>query len=157
MHSQIFVTVNKDAALDTSEKARMYVSHYLADEGFATEDRFTSSYGDWFLIGGRWTGLLTDKQHDLLKIYGRPVLGKFKLGDLKIAYGHDDDAQVVTKELYVRFLKPFEEGAEGIYESDNSEGVLFREKTGGFLDVDYEEVSADFIGKKWLVLVDLHG
>ena len=34
MHSQILVTVNKDATLDTSEKARMYVLHYLFDEGF---------------------------------------------------------------------------------------------------------------------------
>ena len=88
-------------------------------------------------------------------MYGRfMVEGKL---NVRRAYGHDDDAQVVTKELYDAFLKPFEEGAEGVHESDNSDGVLVLDEAPCFLDVDYDTVSADFIGKKWLVLVDLHG
>jgi len=46
MPSQIFVTVNKDAALDTSEKLGCMCRTTSLTRAFATEDRFTSSYGD---------------------------------------------------------------------------------------------------------------
>jgi len=35
----------------------------------------------------------------------------------------------------------------GIYESDNSDGVLFREKTAASSTLDYEEVSATSLAR----------
>jgi hypothetical protein len=56
------------------------------------------------------------------------------------AYGYEDDAMVLTKELYAALLKPY----EGQDESEHH------------ADVEYEPVSPAMVGKKWLVVVDYH-
>lgn len=55
--------------------------------------------------------------------------------------GRDCDALPVTRELYNSFLKEFE-GREA-FDTD-------------FVDLDREAVSPDFIGRKWLVVIDFH-
>ena len=54
--------------------------------------------------------------------------------------GDADDAMLVTQELYDKLLKEYEELADS-------------ESTA---DLDYDPVSAEFIGKKWMVVVDYH-
>jgi len=56
-------------------------------------------------------------------------------------FGYEDDAVLVTKEIYDKFLKEY----EGM-ETDNEH----------FWDLEYEDVSEKFIGNKYLVLVDYH-
>lgn len=71
---------------------------------------------DDFSIGGRWSGLLTDHKYDLWELYGPPgAEGKSESEVLELVFlGHEDDAQVVTEELYERFLKQWEEGAADV-------------------------------------------
>lgn len=61
MHYRMFVTFNKDHAED-SEQAREYAeSTLLDDSSFIGEGgRFGSSICDWFQIGGRWSGELSE-------------------------------------------------------------------------------------------------
>ena len=170
MHYTILVTVERNDYLDTSAKARAYVTKYLGEEGFVDGNharRFVvqMGYGDYFGIGGRWSGLLTDHEYDLWELYGPPgAEGKSESEVLDLVFlGHEDDAQVVTDELYERFLKQWEEGAADVeYGRDETEdGFFVREHADGlsydgFLDIEEEPVNRDFIGRKWLVVVDLH-
>jgi hypothetical protein len=67
--------------------------------------------------------------------------GLMYLRDPYSSYGYEDDAMLVTPELYDQFLQPY----EGV---DQSEGA--------YVDLDWESVSQAFIGTKWLVVVDYH-
>ena len=78
--------------------------------------------------------------------------------------GFEDDAVILTKELYDVFLKDYAEN-EGEY--IHQDGAVFYEETWGgrdlvFIDLDYgydedsDELNPKMIGKKWLVVVDYH-
>lgn len=54
--------------------------------------------------------------------------------------GYEDDAMLVTRELYDSMLKEYEG----------------REESEHHADFDYEPVSAHMAGRKWLVVVDYH-
>ena len=73
-----------------------------------------------------------------LKIHGE----SFRSHDGYDELGEDDDAALVSQELYDEFLKEFE-GAGG-------------EQHPHFIDLETDEVKPDFIGRKWLVVVDYH-
>jgi hypothetical protein len=55
-------------------------------------------------------------------------------------FGYEDDAMLLTQELYDALLKEY----EGKVESEHH------------ADLDYEEVTPAMVGKKWLVVVDYH-
>jgi hypothetical protein len=55
-------------------------------------------------------------------------------------HGYEDDAMIITEELYDNLLKEY----EGRVESKHH------------IDLDYEPVSPEMIGKKWVVVVDYH-
>lgn len=59
--------------------------------------------------------------------------------------GYEDDAMIVSGELYDALLA----GREG--HDLVTDGVVV-----DFVDLDYEPLSRDFIGHKWLVVVDAH-
>jgi hypothetical protein len=147
MHTLVFVTVNADRNA-SSEQVRSQVFLELDVEGFVHPGRFSGGWGDWFVLGGRWSGELSRRLDE-------PDAN----GDVPVPYGHEGDAMIVTRELYDACLKPF----EGEYQERPSwtPGGL-----PGFIDLDAEEVSpethiapaegerADTV--KWLVVVDLH-
>lgn len=54
--------------------------------------------------------------------------------------GYEDDAMLLTQELYDALLKEHEGAAESDYHAD----------------LDDEEVAAAFVGNKWIVVVDYH-
>jgi|AntAceMinimDraft_18_1070375.scaffolds.fasta_scaffold81307_4 hypothetical protein len=56
-------------------------------------------------------------------------------------FGYEDDAMILTKELYDKELKEF----EGKYTDDEH-----------FWDLEQEEVNKEFIKNKWIVIVDYH-
>jgi hypothetical protein len=175
MHYRLFVTI-KQYKDETSLNARDKVNNQLQDEGFCNQDgRFSNGWADWFVIGGRWSGELTrsllkkdyweevkkavhddnnfgystkdiedpEKQKKFQEVWEK--LGGYGDNPLKrdtyLHIGYEDDAMVVTKELYDKLLKKYEGQTE---EQDQ------------FIDLDYEECGEDFIGKKWLVVVDFH-
>ena len=54
--------------------------------------------------------------------------------------GHEDDAMLLTDELYNGLLKEYDGQDESEYHAD----------------FEYDVVSPDMIGKKWIVVVDYH-
>jgi hypothetical protein len=65
--------------------------------------------------------------------------------DMYEEFGYEDDAMLVTRTLYNAFLKE--------YEGRDSQGD---NHWVAFSDLNYEAVNPDFIGRKWLVVVDYH-
>ena len=59
--------------------------------------------------------------------------------------GYEDDAMLVSEQLYDALLAEY----EGQDLADDWFGVAF-------VDLDWEPVSRDFVDKKWLVVVDAH-
>jgi hypothetical protein len=60
-------------------------------------------------------------------------------------HGYEDDAMIVTEALYEAFLKKYE-----------GEDLVMDITGGAFVDLDYDPVNRDFIGHKWLVVIDAH-
>jgi hypothetical protein len=61
--------------------------------------------------------------------------------DRHLHRGYPDDAMIVSEALYDALL--------AVNEGTDSDGY-------GFADLDGDEVSRSFIGRKWLVVVDYH-
>jgi hypothetical protein len=144
----------------------------IRDESFCGQGgRFGAPLCDWFVIGGRRSGLLADTQ--IGPAYKEAVFARFpemnqqwpqrqfveahaaELDAIWQEHGgtglspytrngfdtYDDDAVIVTPELYAALLAEY----AGQVASD-----------GEFVDLDCEPVGPDFIGRKWLVVVDYH-
>jgi hypothetical protein len=181
MHVRFLVTFDKDRAA-TSQAARQYVFTALHDEGFCAAGRWSTGMADWFVIGGRWSGELSrlswaralaaqmdgrEQEHGI-QVWGahysdtgkqhlqRELAERFQemwdtvspnaykgipiQRDTYQKDGYEDDAMPLTQELYDALLKEH----EGQDESEHH------------ADLDYESVSLDMIGRKWLVVVDYH-
>jgi len=83
---------------------------------------------DFFTVGGAWSGYLIGRD-----------------GRSENDYGEEYDALPVTEELYDQFLAPYE-----------GEIVAYENDALAFVDLDQEEVSRDFIGTRWVVILDYH-
>lgn len=72
MHTLYFVKLKAE----TSEEARRTANRLLDENNFATDNQgfYGSSKADWYVVGGRWSGLFTDKKEteELIK----PLLEK---------------------------------------------------------------------------------
>ncbi len=176
MHYRLFVTFTHDHA-SNSEQARHYAYDTLLAEGFTESDGlFNEAPSDWFVIGGRWSGeLLTgnntafyDKSKELigesdqfisqdgtkahakeLNQYWAELGGQDEhpwLRDNYDHWGYEDDAQILTPETYELIRK---------YEGDwtHEEGEWSHLV---YVDLDQDELNNEFIGKKWIVVVDYH-
>lgn len=182
MHTRFLLTFNKEKA-ETSEEARAVAITYLCENGFVeTQTRWGYGLGDWFVVGGRWSGELsrfswgTDLYNEMDALedkHGVRVQGTFygkkemqtKQAELEVElnrlwrerapqqyqdipikrdtylmHGYEDDAMLLTKELYDGLLKAF----EGSADSDI------------FADIEYDDMNRDAIGKKWVVVIDYH-
>ena len=179
MHHRLLVTFDKRKALSSQEARQYAMDTLLADRSFCGEGgRFGSPLADWFVIGGRWSGELTKVHLDTQKVeefqkafgdeYGWWVGGMEQIteetrrsqaeelfkkyfpefeGNLPywrntyLDLGFDDDAMVVDEMVYDMLLKEHE-GTDGDKEN--------------FIDLDFDTVSKEFIGRKWIVVVDYH-
>jgi hypothetical protein len=176
MHNLMLVTINKDCA-ENSQEAREYVNAELMNDNSFVGDnggRFGTNVCDYFSIGGRWTGelqmRLMDKdfyeevEKELKKATGKEYitsedrkkympaiqsLWKLMGGKGDNPYTNEDpdngnecDAMIVTKKIYEKILKNY----EGMSQGDDWD----------FVDLDYDCVNKDFIGRKWIVVVDFH-
>jgi hypothetical protein len=181
MHYRFLVTFAAEDAHD-SQAAREHVISILEEEGFCSQGRWGSGMADWFVIGGRWSGELsraswakaiTAQMHALEKEHGVQVWGAF-YGDTEkervqqelatrfqglwdahvphdykgipyqrdtyVGTGYADDAMLLTQELYDALLKEYEGTDESEYHAD----------------LDFDPVSPEMVGTKWLVVVDYH-
>lgn len=172
MHTLLLVTIALSEGA-TSQEARDTVRDTLMnDNSFCGEGgRFGGPLCDWFVIGGRWSGLLAETS--VLSAYRNAVIAKFPEFDTKLlskalidSHGpeldaiwrnlggtgpspymrdgyrdFEDDAMLVTQALYDALLAKYA-GEVGILEE--------------FIDLDDESVEPGFVGRKWLVVVDYH-
>src|SRR5437773_4373193 len=102
MHTRMLVTLPLTRA-KTSAGARRCVFKYLVEEGFIAEGRFAGGCADWFVIGGRWSGCLS---------------GSLEERDDYADLGREDDAMVLTDEIYDKHLKEHEGESESEYYCD---------------------------------------
>jgi len=178
MHYRMLVTTSlPDGA--TSDDARHTVHDALLnDESFCgTGGRFGSPLCDWFEIGGRWSGLLAETligeavrnaiiarfptmakdwwPHSLVEAHrdeldaiwethGGTGSSPYTRSDIGMI-GYPDDAMLIVHELYDALLASYEG------ESRVSDGYHCE-----FIDLDDDPLQPDFIGRKWLVVVDYH-
>jgi len=179
MHYLMLITLAMEPG-ETSQDARDRTYGLLADDpSFCGEGgRFGSPIGDWFVIGGRWSGYL---RKTLMTFMGSPyrtaleerfpkLTGWYTHSDVAphrealdalwrefggtgpspynrnayAEFGYDDDALAVDRAIYDTFLERYRGKA------DCDDG------SGRFADLDGDEVSESFIGRKWLVVVDYH-
>jgi len=96
---------------------------------------------DWFVIGGRWSGILATKTLS-------PTRNHYQY------LGYKDDALLLTKNLYDEYLKIFEKKLrKGGFRTYHCGGFT---RAGSFVDLDNELLTEDFIYRKWLVVADCH-
>jgi hypothetical protein len=174
MHYRMLITLKFPADAESMDVRGEVYDRLLTDDSFCGDGgRFGSPLCDWFVIGGRWSGLLA--QIALGETYKDAVRGRFpelardwwpqsaadrhqaELDALwqssggtgpspytRCSYehlGYPDDAMILTQRLYDALL--FE------YEGRSNSG-------DGYADLDDEPLHPDFVGSKWLVVIDYH-
>ncbi|HVX13826.1 MAG TPA: hypothetical protein VHC22_21770 [Pirellulales bacterium] len=162
MHCLMLVTISLPSDV-TSTKARSAAYEALiSDPSFCGDGgQFSSPVCDWFVIGGRFSGLLAetvvgdayrkdaaDQESTALDAIwnqhggiGPSPKNRNDCDDL----GYPDDAMPLTPQLYAELLGEFEGNA--VYR----DGLHCE-----FADLDGEQLKPDFAGRKWLVVVDYH-
>jgi len=173
MHNRLFVTLDAPADAGSQQVREDAFNRLMDDDSFCGEGgRFGHPLCDWFVIGGRWSGLLAEtlmggefnvKAGALsgmdAEFLPQSVIEKHaceldaiwhSLGGTGpnrysrssyLQHGYSDDAMIVSEALYNALLTE----NEGL----DSDGERFA-------DIDGDEVSRGFIGRKWLVVVDYH-
>jgi hypothetical protein len=175
MHHLMLITLDMPAGA-TSRDARKHAYSLLQDdESFCGEGgRFGSHVCDWFVIGGRWSGLLAQKlagQHyqealraqfpELAEVcYPADLIAKHRKGLNRLwrRFGGCED-HPATRSSYQELgygddamlidharYESFLKPYIGTDADDNFE----------FSDLDWEPVDESFIGRKWLVVIDFH-
>jgi hypothetical protein len=148
MHFRLFVLTNKENA-KTSEEARSYVYNELEnDNSFVGEGgRFNSPIADWFVIGGRWSGALTqlfldqDKLKEFWKEFEEKQLGWTNLTDKK-----EEDQQKKGKELFMQYFPNFkgeipvwrDSSHKYIHEGSEDDAQIVTKKLWEVLNKEYE-------------------
>ena len=179
MHYLMLITIAMSPGA-TSEDARCRAySRLVEDASFCGDSagRFGSPVCDWFVIGGRWSGLL---QETLL---GDAYQTAFRQAFPDMASGYFparlvDERRDALNRLWRLFGGS---GANPVTRSSYDElgcdddamlvnrrlydhflkpnrGKDIRRENAGtpFADLDHEAVDESFIGRKWLVVVDYH-
>lgn len=140
MH-QLYLVLLQDEQ-SSSKEARTKATEVLQEQGFVSEGGyFAGGKGDWFVIGGRWSGFLTD----VIKTKKELKEKDFDRDQYRIL-GYPDDAKKLTKELLKALTKRLGKkewlGVEVFDELDCDEK-------------DMTNLKDEQIGK-WIVVVDYH-
>jgi hypothetical protein len=179
MHHLMLVTLSL-ADNGTSESARNSAYRLLMeDDSFVGEGgRFGSPLADWFVIGGRWSGMLREAMlgqsyRDALEqefpeltkgYFPSSLVEKHKAGlnQLWQRLGgtgmhplsrsrYDDDGVEDDAMPVDQFLYD-----RFLKPYAGTDSLIGDNKLPDFADLDGDEVDESFIGRKWLVVVDYH-
>lgn len=183
MHARLIVLLDKREG-ESSRDARRRADARLISEGFSGEGGlFTSHPSDWFVIGGRWSGQLTELRLD----QNRWNAFQTECENQKLGWPSRGDPEgekrAKAHNLFLSFFPEFD-GEPPIwrdqyrplgYEDDAQvlDKTLYEflltlkgyVQVGDdlydgscFVDLDdaYTELSQDSIGKKWCIVVDFH-
>lgn len=174
MHYRLLITIEAPFDADSADVRNDVFDLLMNDDSFCGEGgRFGSPLCDWFVIGGRWSGMLAEQaigDHfkdamrarfpELASEWNPWTLVDKHSGELDALWqahggtgpspytrsgyeqhGYPDDAMSLTQALYDALLAG--------YAGQTSDG-------GQYADLDDEELGSDFVGRKWLVVVDYH-
>ncbi|HVS34964.1 MAG TPA: hypothetical protein VMS17_05240 [Gemmataceae bacterium] len=175
MHYPMLVTLALEAGATSLDARSAALSQLQSDPSFCGEGgRFGSPVCDWFVIGGRWSGLLAEQPlgqdyQDAFRAefpqiaeggYPATLINKHRAGlnGLWRRFGGRED-HPATRSNYrplgydddamlidrIRY-ESFLKPFIGSDAEDNFE----------FADLDSEPVAESFIGRKWLVVIDFH-
>jgi hypothetical protein len=129
MHYFYLVKVNAESA----DEARQEAAQALDMHSFAAEaGYFGNSKADWYVVGGRWSGVL-----------GKTTEAEQEKRDAYKQDGYPDDAQPLTAEL-IKYLKAESYGDVEIFDADEAQE---------FTVDDQEEVDEP---GTYLVAIDYH-
>ena len=128
-HCLYFVLIEKNEA-ENSQQARECGINELNKNGFVHDDKyFRWGHCDWFVVGGRWSKILSGKNENPTK-------------DPYLTIGHEDDAMILTKEL-LENLKEKYGTVECFMASDTYE-------------LEVNEIEESHIDNYWIVVIDYH-
>lgn len=184
MHYRFFVLFDKSKAT-TSLEAREWVKDTLENApGFLQADgeyNFSPSFADWFVIGGRWSGELTEAHLDQekLKAFHQEFDNK-KLGWINNSDKKEASQKSKTKKLFKKYFPEFT-GEIPIYRDTyislgNPDDAMIVDKKiyenilkqyegeykppgedEGIVNLDGDEILPETtVGLKWIVVVDYH-
>lgn len=178
MHFRMFVTSSHSDDADSLAVRSSVFQSLASDESFCgSGGLFGSPVCDWFEVGGRWSGVLAIAQigasyraavtarfpemakewfpHSLALDHGEELDALWRLhGGIDQSpftrndgneIGFPDDAMLLTDDLYAALLAPYE-GNAIVGDGGHIE----------FVDLDQEPLQPDFVGRKWLVVIDYH-
>lgn len=175
MHHRLLITLAIMAGATSLDARKLAYAKLLEDDSFCGEGgRFGSPLCDWFVIGGRWSGLLQepllgqDYEDTFHREFPDFAKGWFSTSLVeKHRHGLDElwrrfggsGGHPITRSSYANL------GADddamlvddALYERFLKEirGLEYADEPR-FADLDGDAVDESFIGRKWLVVVDYH-
>lgn len=174
MHYRMLVTISLPDGATSQDARQAAYSALMNDCSFCGEGgRFGSPLCDWYVIGGRWSGLLAEIT--LGEAYKGEVRRRFPA--LSGQWYSQLDAERHAAELDVIWQShggsgpsPYtrsgyeDEGYpdDAMLLTDQLYDALLTDHEGasvdrpGYADLDDEPLERGFIGRKWLVVVDYH-
>ena len=174
MHHRMLITLDSPSDAD-SEGVRHKAYNLLAnDDSFCGEGgRFGSPLCDWFVIGGRWSGMLA--QSVIGGAFKDAVCARFPElvrdwypQSLVDKHGDELDAlwrnhggiglSPYTRSGYEEFGYPDDAVllTQGLYDAVLSDHAGQSLDRVGYADLDGEELCPEFVGRKWLVVIYYH-
>lgn len=172
MHYLMLVTLALDGGTTSLDARQQAMDFLLADDSFCGEGgRFGSPLCDWFVIGGRWSGMLKTT------LLGDAYKAEFHQEFPEMASDYFpallvDKHRDALNRLWQRFggtgAHPATRSSYDHLGCDDDALIVnqalydhFLAEAPGqhcetFADLDDEPVNESFIGRKWLVVVDYH-
>jgi hypothetical protein len=179
MHHLMLVTLSLADCSNSKEARQSAFSRLIEDDSFVGEGgRFGCPLADWFVLGGRWSGILRET------LLGQPYKDALEQEFPEFTKGYypsslREQHKTGLDQLWHRFggigSSPLtrsgydEQGADDdamildqfLYDHflkphAGSDRTIGGDSLADFADLDCDEVDESFIGRKWLVVVDYH-
>ncbi len=142
MHSIYFVLLPKNDA-DNNKSARTQAINLLEQENFfGSNGYWGGGKGDWGVVGGRWTGILSGTEVEINDEKAKNYRSTY------LREGYEDDAMILTDEILIRLTNK-----ENDY--SNTEVFISNEYSEASL-TDIIKTKKDYVGKYWIVVIDYH-
>ncbi len=179
MHHLMLAILSLPDGANSEEARRTAYSMLIEDNSFVGEGgRFSFPLADWFVLGGRWSGMLRQA------FLGQPYQDALEQEIPELTNGYFPSSLLEQRkpaldQLWTRFggtgSNPLsrsgydELGADDdamlvdqfLYERflkphAGSDRTIGDENLPDFTDLDGDEIDESIIGRKWLVVVDYH-